>query len=97
MIYDYIIDIFKKTFIILKTSIQKITFIVASSAVTVIHCCTWFENSQLWGTFRGRGDYRILKHLYLNDYAGFDSKIYYIMFYMIIFWPVKYLRYGPPL
>ena len=27
----------------------------------------------------------------LNDYAEFDSKISYIMFYMIFIWPVKYL------
>ena len=34
----------------------------------------------LWGG----GIYIISKHLYLNDYSEFDSKISYIMFYMII-------------
>ena len=34
--------------------------------------------------FWGGGIYIISKHLYLNDYSEFDSKISYIMFYMII-------------
>ena len=63
-----------------KLWIQMITFIVASSAVMEIHCCIWFEQKiQLWGTFRG-GIKGILQHLYLNDYAEFDSKIMFIMF-----------------
>ena len=35
---------------------QIITFIVASLAVMVIHCCNWFEQKgQLGGTFREGG------------------------------------------
>ena len=60
-----------------------IMFIVASSAVMVIHCCIWFEQkSQLLGTFFGGGGSSILKHLYLNDYAEFDSKISYIILFL---------------
>ena len=40
----------------------------------------------------GGGIYIILKHLYLNDYAEFDSKISYIILNMVIIWPVKYLQ-----
>ena len=65
-----------------KIWIQMIMFIVASSAVMVIHCRIWFEQkSQLRGTFRGGGGINsILKHLYLNDHAEFNSKIWNIMF-----------------
>ena len=46
--------------------------LLRSSAVMVIHCYIWFEQkSQLCG---------ILKHLFLNEYAEFDSKISHIMF-----------------
>ena len=39
-----------------KTLIKMITFIVASMAVMVIHCCIWFEQKyQLRGTLRGGG------------------------------------------
>ena len=39
-----------------------------------------------------RGGLRSLKRLHLNDNVEFDSAISYIMFYMIIFWPVKYIQ-----
>ena len=53
-------------------------FIVVSSAVMVIHCCIWFEQKMsVVRDFKGRGIKSILKHLYLNDYAEFDSKISY--------------------
>ena len=43
--------------------------------------------------FSGEGGGSILQHLYLNVYTEFNSKIsYIIMFYMIMIWPVKYLR-----
>ena len=58
-----------------------IIFIVASSPVMAIHCCIWFkQKSQLWGTLRGWFKVSMYKHLYLNDYAEFHSKISYIMF-----------------
>ena len=41
--------------------------------------------------FKGE-DKKFLKHLYLNDYAEFDSNFHILCFNKIIFWPVKYLR-----
>ena len=67
-----------------------------------VHCCViGCHGNSLFHLVRNKkvsyeglmgGGYSILKHLYLNDYAEFDSKISYIMFYIIIIWPVKYLR-----
>ena len=50
-----------------------------------------------WEGFLSGAKLNILKHLYLNDCAEYDNKIPYIMLYMIIFWPVKYLRLGSSL
>ena len=47
---------------------------VAEFAVMVIHCYMGFgQNSRLCGAFRWG-------HLYINDYAEFDSKISFIIF-----------------
>ena len=60
-----------------------------------VHCCViGFHGSSLLhfrceGFFSGGG---ILKQRYLNDHAEFDCTIPYITLFMIIFWPVQYLR-----
>ena len=54
-------------------------FIVESLAVMVIHCCIWFKQKVSCEGLSREG-ISILKHLYLNDYTKFDSKISYIMF-----------------
>ena len=56
-----------------------ITFIVASSAVMVIHCCNWFDKDVSCEELLGGGGVNTLKHLYHNDYAEVDSKISYMM------------------
>ena len=62
-------------------------FIVASSAVMVMHCI-WFEQKRaVVRDFLGGSS--ILNLLYLNGYADCDSLI---CFYMITVWFVKYLR-----
>ena len=68
-----------------------IMFIVASLAVMLIHCCILFEQKvSRDGLLWGGGIKSILQHLYLIVYAEFNNKIY-----MIIIWPVKYLRKVP--
>ena len=43
--------------------------------VMVIYCCIWFEHKKsVVRDFKGEG-LNILKHLYLNDYSEFDSKL----------------------
>ena len=57
-----------------------ITFIVASSAAMVIHCCSCFDDKRsvvrdfYWGGFK------VFWNIYDYDYAEFDSKMWYIMF-----------------
>ena len=46
----------------------------ASSAVMVIHCCIWFEQKVSCDGILG--GLNILKHLYLNNYPEFDSKMF---------------------
>ena len=47
-----------------KTWIQMITFIVASLAVMVIHCCIWFEQKSCEGLLGG--GFKVFWNIYIS-------------------------------